>query len=282
MKMNNPKRLYQTLLPILIVCSVYSCSKSGGDSSPAPTPNPCTGITVTVTATVTNVTGINGNNGSITASATGGSGFSFSINNGSFQSSGTFSNLTAGAYTITARNSNGCTGSASFTVTAPDACAGKTINITATTTASDPCSGSGSITVTASGSTGFMYNLNNGGFQTGNTFSNVAAGTHTIGVRDADGCLKTSSFTVGTSTAGTRFSEVKQLIQTNCAGCHGGSSPQSGLDFSKDCVIIQQKDRIKARAVDGNPSFMPTGGQLSTADKNRITAWINAGGRYSD
>jgi hypothetical protein len=280
--MNNPKRLYKTLLPLLIICSVYSCSKSGGDSTPAPSPNPCSGITINVSATLSHVTTVNGSNGSIAASATGGNGFTFSLNNGSFQSSGTFGNLSAGTYTITARNSNGCSGSASFTITAPDACAGKTINISATTTNSDPCSGSGSITVTASGSTGFMYTLNNGTFQASNVFNNVATGSYTIGVRDADGCLRTSSFTVGAITAGTRFSEVKQLIQANCVSCHGGTSPQSGLDFSKDCVIVQQKDRIKARAVDGNPSFMPTGGQLSAADKNRITAWINAGGRYSD
>lgn len=282
MKMNNPKRLYKTLLPILIVCLVYSCSKSGVDSTPAPTPNPCAGITVTVTATVSNVTTINGNNGSIAASATGGSGFSFSINNGSFQSSGTFSNLTAGVYTITARNSNGCTGTGSFTITAPDACTGKTITITANTTNSDPCTGTGSITVSASGSTGFTYNVNNGTFQSSNVFSNIAAGTHTIGVKDADGCLKTNSFTVSSVAAGTRFTDVRQIIQTNCVSCHGGSSPQNGIDFSKDCVIVQQKDRIKARAVDGNPSFMPTGGQLSAADKNKITAWVNAGGRFID
>jgi hypothetical protein len=34
--------------------------------------------------------------------------------------------------------------------------------------------------------------------------------------------------------------------------------------------------------VDGTPSFMPQGGQLTTIDKQRITDWVNAGHRISD
>ena len=38
----------------------------------------------------------------------------------------------------------------------------------------------------------------------------------------------------------------------------------------------------QVRAVDGNPTFMPQGGQLTTIDKQKITDWINAGGRTTD
>lgn len=42
--------------------------------------------------------------------------------------------------------------------------------------------------------------------------------------------------------------------------------------------ILSSWDRIKARAVDGNPSFMPRAqnSPLSTVNKQKITDWVNA------
>ena len=57
---------------------------------------------------------------------------------------------------------------------------------------------------------------------------------------------------------------------------------EGGKNFDTDANVIASKDRIKARAVDGNPTYMPQGGQLTTIDKQKITDWINAGGRVSD
>jgi hypothetical protein len=34
--------------------------------------------------------------------------------------------------------------------------------------------------------------------------------------------------------------------------------------------------------VDGNPSPMPTGGLLPANERQKITDWINAGGRITD
>ncbi len=82
--------------------------------------------------------------------------------------------------------------------------------------------------------------------------------------------------------AGPLYSAVKSLLSANCSSCHTGSNGTGGKDLTTDCNIVTSKDRIKARAVDGSPSFMPQGGQLSTADKKKITDWVNAGGRFSD
>ena len=82
-------------------------------------------------------------------------------------------------------------------------------------------------------------------------------------------------------TAGPKYQAVKALINTNCAlsGCHAGmQSP----NFTNDCNIINNKALIKARAVDGIPSFMPPTGQLPQTEKNKIIDWINAGGRFAD
>lgn len=89
---------------------IYSCSKGGGDGTPAPS-NPCTGLTMIVNGAVTNPATTLTSNGGIAASASGGeSPYTYSLNSGTFQSSATFSSLGVGFYTITAKDANGCTG----------------------------------------------------------------------------------------------------------------------------------------------------------------------------
>jgi hypothetical protein len=270
---------------LLLSVIFFSCSKnnSGGNTAT----NPCAGIVISVTATITSAN-TGQANGSINATASGGSGFTFSLNGGAAQTTGLFSNLAAGTYGVTAKSSAGCSGTGSFVVGSVSQCAGVNITVSAATTSATPClsSANGSITVTASGSTGFTYNLNSGVFQSSNVFSNLAAGSYSIIVKDANGCSQSGSATITATPAGTKYSAVKQVMINFCAvsGCHISPSPQSGLDFSIDCVIVANKDRIKARAVDGIPSFMPQppNPQLSAADKQKIVDWINAGGGYAN
>jgi uncharacterized membrane protein len=88
--------------------------------------------------------------------------------------------------------------------------------------------------------------------------------------------------TLTTGQAGPLYTAVKSLLSANCSSCHTGANSTGGKDLTTDCNIILSKDRIKARAVDGTPSFMPQGSQLSAGDKKKITDWVNAGGRFSD
>lgn len=256
------------------------------------TTNPCTGVTITVTGTTTNAT-TGQNNGSIVAAASGSTGFTFSINGTVFQASGTFNNLAAGVYTVTAKDANGCTGTAQFTVGTTNPCSGVTITVTGTATPVTPCgtpANNGSITATATGSTGFTYSINNGvTFQASNVFNNLAAGNYTVIARNSNGCTGTSAtISVGTAAAGPLFSEVRSIIQTNCAvgGCHDANTMQNGINFSNQCHIIDQRDRIKARAVDqaGTGSQMPPPPRpsLTAAERQKITDWINAGGGFNN
>ena len=278
------KRSSIYLLTTCIVILVFifnACSKSdSGDPAP---PNPCTNVTVAVNGNVTSPTGPSTTDGSITVTATGGSDFTFNINGGSFQSSGLFNNLAAGTYTISAKNSNGCTGSKQFTITAPTACGGVTIAVSATTTGTTPCgSPNGIILVTATGSTGFTYNLNGGSFQSSSTFNNLAAGSYTVIAKDASGCSATANVNVASASAGPLFSAVKQLMQTNCVSCHNATQSEGGMNWTVDCNIVANSARVKARAVDNNPSVMPPTGALPASEKDKITAWINAGGKFTD
>ena len=83
-------------------------------------------------------------------------------------------------------------------------------------------------------------------------------------------------------TPGPLFSAVKNLMQANCESCHNNSIANGGMNWTSNCNIVANKDRIKVRAVDNNPTPMPPTGALSQADKDKITAWINAGGRLTD
>src|ERR1051325_4493363 len=89
----------------------------------------------------------------------------------------------------------------------------------------------------------------------------------------------------GTTTTGPLFTSVRTIIRANCAlsGCHTTPNPQNGVNFSDDNTIVAQRSNIKARAVDqaGTPTQMPQppNPALSTADRQKIVDWVNAGGR---
>ncbi len=165
-----------------------------------------------------------------------------------------------------------------------DVCAGKTLTLsTAVVNALNACA-KGSITITAGGSTGFTYNIDNGTFQASNAFSNVSVGDHGVIIKDAAGCTKSANVTVASNagSAGPLFTGVKNLIAASCLSCHSGASASGGKSFSSDCDIVNSADRIKVRTIDGTPSFMPQGGQLSAADKKKVSDWIAAGAKFSD
>ncbi len=239
--------------------------------------------TITVTGTVTPASGPTAANGAITALATGGATpYTYSKDGTNFQGAVLFSALTQGTYTITAKDANGCLGSASIVV--GNSC--PSISFTTTIVAADKCltPATGSINVSAIGSSGYTYSLNTGAFQPATLFGTLAAGIYSISVKDFNGCTVSNTATVPLAPAGPNFTAVKAVLAANCAfaGCHAGASPQSGIDFTIDCTIVAQKDRIKARAVDANPSVMPPTGAISAADKTKITNWINAGGGNSN
>lgn len=189
--------------------------------------------------------------------------------------------MVAGTATLIVACSKGGDAPSSGNPPPGNTCASKNITVTLASTNAAGCNG-GSITVTAAGSSNFTYNIDGGAFQASNQFSNVAAGPHTIIAKDGEGCTQSGTVTVTAAPSGVLFAAVKAVVNTNCVSCHSGASAQGGVSLSTDCNIINTAARIKARAVDGNPSFMPQGGQLSAADKKKITDWITAGGKYTD
>jgi Cytochrome C oxidase, cbb3-type, subunit III len=167
-------------------------------------------------------------------------------------------------------------------VTPPDLCSGVNITITGTTTNSSACLNDGGITVTASGSAALEYSIDGNNFQQSNLFTKLAKGTYTVTVRNAGNCRQTAQFTVneGSSTPGPEFTAVKQLIQANCVSCHAPGGQQPNPNFTVDCNIVQFATLINTRVV--VQGTMPPTGPLSQTDKNKITAWINGGGKINN
>lgn len=239
--------------------------------------------TITLTTTFVNTSGPTATNGSITASASGGvTPYTFSIDNGAtFQSGATFSNLGVNTYGVVAKDANGCLSTSSNVVIAASC---PTITTSAATTTTVKCQpGTGTITITATGSTNFTYNINGGAFQASNVFNTLSVANYTYGVKDLNGCTVTGNTAIAQAPAGALFTNVKNIMAANCTSCHGGGSPQSGINLTDDCTIVSQALRIKARGVDANPSQMPPSGPgLSATDKTAIINWINAGGKHNN
>jgi hypothetical protein len=177
----------------------------------------------------------------------------------------------------------------------PNPCAGVTVTVTGTITNATAGQSNGIITASATGGSGFTFNINNGAFQSSATFNNLAAGNHTISAKNSNGCTGSAQFTVTTSgagactgTAGPLFTAVKSIVQTNCAisGCHDATTAQNSINFSVECTIVEQGPSIKARAVDqagtGTQMPPPPNPPLTVADRQKITDWIAAGGRFTN
>ncbi|SFH24353.1 T9SS type B sorting domain-containing protein [Pontibacter chinhatensis] len=135
-------------------------------------------------------------NGSLTVSnVTGGtSAYTYSIDGKTFQASATFANLLAREYTITVKDRNNCVISKKITLTNV---AGPT-NITASAKASTCGSNNGELTVTGvtGGTAPYTYSKDGVNFQASATLTGFVAGTHTITVKDANGCTFSSAFAV--------------------------------------------------------------------------------------
>jgi hypothetical protein len=162
----------------------------------------------------------------------------------------------------------------------PDPCAGVVYSIDFSKSESVGSANNGSITITAPLGDTIQYSLNNGAFQASRFFTNLAPGNYVITVKNQKGCTDTAQTII--LNYGPKYALVKQIILGYCGPCHLNGANDGGRNYDTDANIVAAKDRIKGRAVDGIPSFMPQGGQLTSIDKQKITDWINAGGRTSD
>ncbi|MEM6966092.1 MAG: T9SS type A sorting domain-containing protein [Bacteroidota bacterium] len=136
-------------------------------------------------------------NGQIEIIAGGGTGMlTFSLNNQT-NTTGTFANLTAGNYEVVITDENGCTTIEPISVTQPPLLESSIDNII-----NDSGNADGSATINGVGGTPpLTYALDGVNFQTENTFNNLAAGTYTGYIQDANGCISTAAFVIDLETS---------------------------------------------------------------------------------
>ena len=164
-----------------------------------------------------------------------------------------------------------------------DPCQGISYDIIYYKTESIGTLNNGTITINyPAGGDSIRYQLNNGSFQSSNYFSNLSPGNYILTVKNTKGCSDTAQIRI--LNYGPKFAQVKQLINGYCGPCHLNAGQSGNVNFDTDNGIVGKWDRIKARAADGNPSFMPQApnSPLTAPDKQKITDWVNAGHRLLD
>ncbi|MBI3512196.1 MAG: SprB repeat-containing protein, partial [Bacteroidetes bacterium] len=176
---------------------------------------------LTATATMTPVLCNGGNTGSaaVTASgATPGYTYSWSPSGGTGT---TEPNLSAGSYTCTVTDANGCITTASTTVTQPTA-----ISLTTSFVQSTCGNPNGSASVVATGGTGaYTYSWTPSGGTSANA-TGLLAGSYTITVTDANGCVATQ--TVNVPNAGSPTATITASTNVSCFGGNNGSATVTG------------------------------------------------------
>ncbi|HNB81234.1 MAG TPA: SprB repeat-containing protein, partial [Chitinophagaceae bacterium] len=157
----------------------------------------CTKTTVTtITTSVTlNINSVGATNspcvnpptGSISISGSGSAlPITYSLNGATSVASGTFSNLPPGTYTVSVYDGNGCHKDSVVTVNGNPA-----LSFNNPIIVHPPCSGGiGSISLQgAGGNPPYTFSLNNSPFAPGSNWPSLVAGTYTIQLQDANGCL---------------------------------------------------------------------------------------------
>ncbi|HMQ75389.1 MAG TPA: choice-of-anchor L domain-containing protein [Flavobacteriales bacterium] len=155
--------------------------------------------------------------GSATVAASGGTGpYAYSWNSTPAQNGATALNLPAGTWTCTVTDVNLCTTAVNVTIGEPATA------LTAVIATSTPvlCHGAstGSATVSASGGTGpYTYSWNTSPVQSTASASDLAAGTWTCTVTDANGCTTTAQVTI-TQPAAPLQADLLSTTPEDCFG----------------------------------------------------------------
>jgi hypothetical protein len=187
---------------------------------------PASALAATVSSQ-TNLACFGATTGAFSVVATGGTA-PYTFNRGTgVQTIGNFTGLTAATYNVTVTDANNCITTVSITISQPAAALAATVS--AQTNVLCFGTASGAFTITATGGTP-NYTFNRGaGLQTSGTFSGLNAGTYTVTISDANGCVTTQTATLSAPTSA--IAAAMNTTNTTCAGNDGTAiaSPTGGV-----------------------------------------------------
>nr|WP_068893413.1 gliding motility-associated C-terminal domain-containing protein [Pedobacter panaciterrae] len=201
-----------------LVAGTYALTVKSADGciSPATSvvinPQPATPIAATAT-TVQPTCALA--TGTITVTAPLGAGLTYSVNGATYQSDVTFAGLIAGTYALTVKNADGCVSPATSVVINPQPAT--PIAATATTVQPTCALATGTITVTAPLGAGLTYSVNGAAYQSGVTFTGLVAGTYSLTVKNADGCISPATSVTINAQPATPIAATATTVQPTCA-----------------------------------------------------------------
>jgi len=182
-----------------------------------------TSFDASLSLNTTNVSCFGGSDGTSTVTVTNGSPpftYLWDANAGN-QNTAIADSLSVGSYTVTVTDNNGCTDTITATITEPQALVA---SISASSDASCFGGSDGSATATATGgTTPYTYNWPSSG--TNAIENNLAQGTYTVTVTDANGCTDTSQVTINEPTQ--LVASISDSTDVSCFGGSDGSATAS-------------------------------------------------------
>ncbi|MGZ4058181.1 MAG: beta strand repeat-containing protein, partial [Bacteroidia bacterium] len=190
------------------------------------------GCTFTTTVTLTNTPGPTALATSSTPAAcgaatgtatigavTGGTGpYTYNFNSLGFSGTTNFTSLASGSYTVIVKDANGCT--FSTTIIVGNSSAPTALALSSTPSACATNTGTITIGATTGGTGPYTYSVNASPYTGTTSYTNLAAGTYTVSVKDASGCIFTTTIVVGSVAPPTAVATTP--TNTSCGGSTGG------------------------------------------------------------
>src|SRR5207248_141674 len=158
-------------------------------------------------------------NGTITLGAvTGGvAPYTYQVDGGGYSATLIYGGLAAGSHTIDVKDNNGCIFSTTATINnsnGPTAIA---------TTVADASCGTANGTLTLGAVTGgtspYTYSIDGGAFSATTNYTNLAAGSHTIDVKDNNGCIYSTTAAINNTNGPTAIATT--ITDATCGNNNG-------------------------------------------------------------
>src|SRR5678809_1541926 len=172
---------------------------------------------LSATTSSTNVKCFGGTDGTAGVSVSGGTSaytYSWSPSGGTGASA---TGLTAGSYTVTITDAAGCTLQKTITITEPPVLAA--VVLTAVDATCGQTNGSFTIGAVTGGVAPYTYSVDGSAFTTTTTYPGLGAGSHSVVVKDANGCSFTTSASVSNSSGPTAV--VLTAVDATCGQTNG-------------------------------------------------------------
>ena len=177
-----------------------------GPTAIAGTPSPASCAGPTGSYTVTGVTG-------------GTAAYTYSVDGGAFSGATTYSGLASGTHTVTVKDFNGCLLTTTFNVGLLGGITSATVN--ASTASCGTANATATVSAVVGGVPTYSYSYDGGGFTASATTTGLAAGNHTVIIKDVNTCTLSVPYTV--ISLGSPTTSITSFSNVTCFGLSNGS-----------------------------------------------------------